>query len=181
MTPLGLQSKGVIFTNMFITRPSSRSPISNLFAEVGVGYWHSVELAAGAPWYLVKFRQVQRDDAGEFELNRTMLLTSLEAVEHIAGEGSVGTLRLDSVHVVTPSHLNGSNSWKMELLQAVWMAQEPNAPGQLAEIYEIHGGAKYVYSMMETSIDDLERKTVRFKAPRQPVQDGLQVKASLEP
>ncbi len=150
---------------MFITHASNRSHISSLFADPSHGHWRSVELGLHSPWFLVSFRQNDSDADGEYEVNRTVLLTCIDTVAQFVQESHRGTINLDSVQVATPGRLNGSGHWKIEHLIAVWLSNEPDAPGQFAEIFETAGGAMYSNSMIDTSIDELKPETLVFRAP----------------
>ena len=74
----------------------------------------------------------------------TVMFSRIEEVERMIAAHARGQLEIDAILVVTPGHLNGTRSWKMEPLQAVWMAEEPSTPGEyVAEIYETGNGVKY--------------------------------------
>lgn len=165
MRAIQLQCILFILIIMFVTHTSAKSPIPSLFGDSSYGHWHSVELALHSPWFLASFRQRDSDADGEYELNRTVLLTSLDSVAHLVQEGNRGVISFDSLQIVTPGRLNGSNDWKMEHLLAVWLAHEPNAPGQFAEVFETEGGARYSNSMNGTSIDELKPETLVLRAP----------------
>ena len=151
---------------MFITSSAFRSPLSDLLRDPTEQYWVAAELALQHPWFLVTFRQTQSiDDGNAFEANRTMLLSNVRDVESLAQQETGGPLHFECAHVITPGHLNGTDGWKMEPLNAVWMAEEPSVAGQLAEIYETRAGVKYVRSMLETPIEELRNAIVRFRLP----------------
>lgn len=63
---------------------------------------------------------------------------------------------------MTPGHVNGSGSWKMEPLGALWLAQEPSASSiKGIEIYETAEGAKY--SRYGTPVHELTRPALLFR------------------
>ncbi len=150
---------------MFITHATSKSAISGLFGESSFERWHDVELALDVPWFLVSFRHVEIDDDGVFEVGRTLLFTSLEAVENLVRRSNDGVIKFDSVQVITPGHVNGSSDWKMDPLRVVWSAKEPNTEGQTADVFETIEGSRYAHSMLGTPIERLNLEGVRFKAP----------------
>lgn len=151
---------------MFITDTAFRSPVSDLFGDASVTYWHATELALHHSWFLVTVRQVESDDDA-FVVGRTMMLSRASDVEDLIQQNSAGLLRFESVQVITPAHVNGSEHWKMDPLLAVWVADEPSFPGQIAEVYETSEGVKYVISMLGTPIDQLRHQALRFRAPVQ--------------
>ncbi|MDH6186543.1 hypothetical protein [Polaromonas sp. CG_23.6] len=92
----------------------------------------------------------------------TMMFSRIEEVERMIAAQELGQLEIDSLLVVTPSHLNGTRSWKMEPLKAVWMAEEPSVPGvQVAEIYETEEGVKYHRYGMDS--EKLSNPMLRFR------------------
>ena len=149
---------------MFITNNAFRSPISSLLGNLDAQYWTAAELALCRPWFLVKFRYTQEtDDTDTFEMTRTMLLSNLTDVELWALQEQGGSMQLESVLLVSPGHLNGTDDWKMEPLSAIWTAEEPSTGGQIVDIYETRAGVKYVHSMLETQIEELRNETLRFR------------------
>lgn len=165
MTPIGLQSIVFIFINMFITNNAFRSPISDLLADPSETYWQATELALHHPWFLVTFRQLDLSDHEPFEIGRTVLLSNVGEMEQLINQDSGGRLVFDSIQVITPGHINGSDQWKMEPLHAAWSAQEPNVEGQTLEVYETIAGVRYVNSILGTSIDDLQMETLIARFP----------------
>ncbi|MDO8777963.1 MAG: hypothetical protein Q7K57_56455 [Burkholderiaceae bacterium] len=149
---------------MFITNDAFRSPISSLLGNPAEQYWAAAELALCRPWFLVTFRHTQaKDDADAFEMTRTMLLSNVKDIECWVQQEKGGSLQLESVLLVSPGPLNGTQSWKMEPLSAVWTAEEPSAAGQVVDIYETKAGVKYARSMLDTPIEDLHNETLRFR------------------
>lgn len=166
MCLIGLQSIGFIYANMFITNNACRLPVSDLLEGRAQTYWAAAELALNQSWFLVTFSQTESiDDGNALEVGRTMLISNIADVEGLTQMGAEGQPRLDSVLIVTPSHVNGTDSWKMEPLQAVWMAEEPSVSGQVVKIYETCAGVKYARSMLGTPIEGLRNMTLRFRFP----------------
>lgn len=156
-----------ILTNMFITNDAFRSPISNLLGDPSEQYWVAAELALRHPWFLVTLRHTEALDDEDAVITRTMLLSNVKDVERLAHPETDGPMQFESVFVITPGHLNGTEEWKMEPLNAVWVAEEPSATSQVVEIYETKGGVKYARSMLETPIEELLNETLRFRFPAQ--------------
>lgn len=154
-----------ISTNMFITNNAFKSPVSDLLADSSDTYWQATELALHHPWFLVAFRQLETCDDDYFEFGRTMLLSNVSEVEQLIQQDSGGRLLFDSIQVITPGHVNGTDQWKMEPLHAVWSAQDPSFKGQTMDVYETVAGVKYANSKLGTSIDELEIETLRIRFP----------------
>lgn len=149
---------------MFITNQAFKSPISQLLGNPDEQYWAAAELALCHPWFLVTFRHTQETDATDtLEITRTILLSNVTDVEHWAHQEQGGSMQLESVLLVSPGHLNGTDGWRMEPLSAVWTAEEPSTGGQMVDIYETRAGVKYVHSMLGTQIGELHNETLRFR------------------
>ena len=126
---------------MFNTKEDFRSPLSALMSVDGDTAWLAAELALEVPWFM---------------------FAHIQDVESLLAEHAKGRVKVVSVLVVTPGHLNGSGRWKMEPLQAVWMAQEPSVEGPpTGEMYETDEGVKY--TRYGTPSEKLKNPVLRFR------------------
>lgn len=151
---------------MFITNDAYKSPVSGLLGDPAVAYWAAAEVALYQSWFLVTISQAESIDVGNtFEIARTMLISNIADVEGLAQLRTDGYPRLDSVLIITPSHVNGTGTWKMESLQAVWTAEEPSVPGQVVRIFETSAGRTYAISMLGTPLEELRNKTLCLRFP----------------
>ena len=150
---------------MFITNQALKSPFSGLLGESSESHWLAVELALLLPWFLVSFQEFESNSDDAFSVERTMMIHSVEALEQLVQESDVVLVKFDSVHIVTPSHVNGTDQWKMDRLDCIRRADDPAAQGQNVDVFQTRGGARYACSMLGTSIEDLRIGTVRFQAP----------------
>ena len=150
---------------MFITNDAFRSPVSALLHDSTESYWLCTELALQQTWFIVTLRQFETTDEDAAEVERTLLLSSLGQVEQVMRQNAGGLLACDSVHVITPRHVNGSEQWRMDLLSAAWVAHEPSAKGQTANIYETAAGEKYAHSHLGTPIHELQLERLLFRLP----------------
>lgn len=149
---------------MFITNTAFKSTLSGLLSGPGEAHWRAVELALNKPWYLVTMREIDAmHEDEEFVILRTVLASNVADVEHLAQKKSDGLPRFDSVQIITPDRINGTGTWKMEPLSAVWVAEEPAAPGSVVEICETQTGLKYVTSFCAASLNELENHTLRYR------------------
>ena len=155
---------------MFISRITYKSPVSDLCASNSETYWRAVELSLFTPWFMVSFRQSESEEGDGFEIGRTLLLADALSLEQFIQQDLGPQIKIDSVQIVTPAHMNGSDHWKMDKLRAVWSAQEPDVEGQTTNLYETSEGVWYANSMLGTSIDNLKAKTIRFSSPTCAVQ-----------
>jgi hypothetical protein len=147
---------------MFNTKEDFKSPLSALMAVDGYTSWRAAELALDVPWFMVVFLQpVPTGHDEPLIRSRTMMFAHIEDVENLIGMHAKGQVEIVSVLVVTPRHINGSQSWKMEPLKAVWMAEERSVPGHTAEIYETDEGVEY--SRYFTPREKLGNRILRFR------------------
>jgi len=152
---------------MFVTYEEYKAPFPSFFGKE-LTYWKAAELALQRLWFLVSISQPDSiDDSESFPASRTLLISSIADVEQFAEPQACSQIHLDAVYIVTPGHVNGSHRWKMDALRAVWRAEEPSAPGQLADIYETAGGKTYVDSTLGTSAMHLRKKVLHRTFPLQ--------------
>ena len=150
---------------MFVTYEEHKAPFFDLFGD-GLTHWKATELALQQSWFLVSISQSDSiDNSDSFRVSRTILLSNIADVEGLAQMEMTKQLQLDSVFIVTPGHVNGTNRWKMEYLRAVWRAEEPSAPDQLVEIYETAEGVTYAHSMLDTPVKRLRKKVLHRTFP----------------
>jgi hypothetical protein len=150
---------------MFISHIAYRSPVSDFFAGKAETYWRAVELSLFTPWFMVSFRQSESDVDDGFEVGRTLLLSDVLSADQFFAQDHGPRIKIDSVQIVTPGHMNGSDHWKMDTLRAAWSAQEPGEEGQTADLYETCDGKWYAHSMLGTPIKDLKSRSIRFVYP----------------
>ncbi|WP_341905232.1 hypothetical protein [Polaromonas sp. YR568] len=151
---------------MFITREAHRSPLSSLFLDDGETGWLSTELALQKIWFLVEVEESDCAIDFEFSRNRTVLVFDFRGVEQLILSKENSTIQLKSVYMFTPGHVNGSNSWNMDQLRAVWHGREPVGQDAVPmDIFETVSGKKYPASFSALSIEDLVTGALKFEMP----------------
>lgn len=149
---------------MFITRDAYQSPVAALFLGNGEAGWSATELALQQTWFLVHLEESDPVNDPDFYCNRTVLLFDFQSVEQFILLGQDSNVRLKSVHIVTPGHVNGSDSWKMDQLRAVWQGREPVDEYEIPmDIFETVCGKKYPASFSVLSNDELAAETLKFE------------------
>jgi len=136
---------------MFCSQVADHASFSRLAEDKGRTYWTSAQLALNVPWFLLSFCHDAREkdmrahqDEPPMMVVTTELLSLTEDVQRRIAEHERGVIEIEALMLMTPGHVNGSSSWKMEPFGALWLAQEPSAPGGRGiEIYETAEGAKY--------------------------------------
>lgn len=147
---------------MFITHEADRSAVHSLFGGPGDAYWRAAEIASNRPWYLVTLSQRDKveEEAADleqpFEITRTLLIAEIRDLVSLLTAKIDGLSTLQSVHAVTPAHVDGSESWQMVPLRAVWQAEETidgEKTGLRVEVLETAGGELYPTFPMERPVD----------------------------
>lgn len=153
---------------MFITNNANRSAFSNLCGESEQTYWRAAELGLHIPWFIVTVihHPVGDDDSCGMSYSRTIFLCSIDDVIELAKAASP-SCDVESVLVVTPSHINRSDDWQMESLRTVWTAVEPAADGVVVEIFETNSGALHYQSHFETPFQNFRDRTIKFQFTRE--------------
>lgn len=151
---------------MFITREAYRSPVSALFLSGGDVVWTATELGLQQIWFLAHLEEVDTEDGDGYASNRTMLLSDFQSIEHFLQSSHDGKVRLKSVHILTPGHVNGSDGWQMDRLRAVWQGREMLDEHPIpTDIFETVSGKKYPASFCGLSVEELAGDTLKFRFP----------------
>lgn len=111
----------------------------------------------------MNFEQVDKGRKDGFTFERTMLFTDFQNVEQLIDTGPEEGIRLMSVHILTPSNANGTNSWKMDRLGAVWIGKEPASEYLSINIFETISGDRYTDSFGKVTAEEMEIKSLKFK------------------
>lgn len=154
---------------MFITRGEFKSPVSGYLLEEGDGEWSATELPQQQTWFLVHFGKIDADREPELLWSNTILIFDFLSVEHFIQTSLDGNMRLISAHIVTPAHVNGSGTWKMDQLRAVWQGEvsvvERKTP---TNILETVSGEKYCYSSEGWYKKEMFTEALKFEFANQP-------------
>ena len=149
---------------MFITNDAFRDPFSNMFYGDGDTCWKAVELILHQSWFLVSFAQEGTGSEKGIEFGRNMLMSNFQQVEQLLELKSQDGLRVNSVNIITPSHVNGTDGWRMDKVSAVWLGKTPSMESQLIEVFETSSGQKFSISSLGVPASQmtLERLKVQF-------------------
>ncbi|MBT0571289.1 hypothetical protein KIK84_13220 [Curvibacter sp. CHRR-16] len=148
---------------MFLTRAPFRSPISALFCEPDETVWTATELALQQTWFLAYFEQSETMEDEEFACGRTILFAEFSGVEQLIGLGPESGIRLKSVHILTPGHVNGTDNWKMDQIGAVWSGREPDTEHSPMDVFETTTGELYSASFVGHNADEFQLDAMKFK------------------
>lgn len=120
-----------------------------------ITYWSAVELAVSVPWFMVQLRK----NSTLMETSE-MLLSGVDDLLKLMETQASDECEVTSVSLVSPAHMNGGSGWKLEPLAALWEAEEPDAEGQTADVYELASGICYARSALGTPLDSLRKVQV---------------------
>lgn len=139
--------------------------MSGLLGEAGCTYWPTVELGLQQMWFLMSVSEAQQSDGGTFDITRTMLFSGFHYVEQFLKAYESKEIRLKSIQIVTPGHINGTNSWAMEVLAKIWHAQEPDEPTHNALVFETKSGRCFTDSKVGTPVEAFSVDSLKYAAP----------------
>lgn len=132
------------WVSMLLTLDKFRSPISSLFFKDGANCWLSGEFSLQQAWFLVQLREFEGLDSLKYSCERTVLLFDFRSIEDLLEKGEQSTVRVKAVHIVTPSHMNGTDSWQMERVSKVISGHQTIAGEEFpVEVLETAEGGKY--------------------------------------
>lgn len=129
---------------MFITYDAFKSPAAAMFLGVGANGWSSCELALQQAWFLVQLQEFDSVDDLDHASEKTVMLFDFQNVEELLARGKKSRVRVGSVHIVTPGHINRAKGWQMHLLKAVWSGRELIGDDEVpVDVLETIDGKKY--------------------------------------
>lgn len=140
---------------MFLTHSANTHPMSKWIQSSETSYWSAVELAVSVPWFMVQLRK-----NSTLQETSDMLLSGVDDLLRLMETQASDECEVTSVSLVSPAHMNGGPGWKLEPLAALWEAQEPDAEGQTADVYELASGICYARSALGTPLDSLRKVQV---------------------
>lgn len=140
---------------MFLTHSANTHPMSKWIQSSEITYWSAVELAVSVPWFMVQLRK-----NSTLKETSDMLLSGVDDLLRLMETQVSDECEVTSVSLVSPAHMNGGTGWKLEPLAALWEAEEPDAEGQTADVYELTSGTCYARSALGTPLDSLRKVQV---------------------
>lgn len=151
---------------MFFTYTDWKSKIHDFLCPPNQQYWLSVELALKTPWFLMTVNQTEVVEGREVVVHkRNIMVGNVADLERLAQQDGNRLLKFESAMIMIPDWINGTGTWTMEPLAAVWVADEPEAPGEIVEICETQSGEKFVTTFGACPMDKLTNQTLRYRFP----------------
>ena len=143
---------------MFITKDSAEETFPPGLAGPGVHAWWNVFLPLTVPWYFVSYSA--RESDGEFSHQ----IVFLSEVSHLVDLSKIPDVKITSVELVSPGHMNGTEKWRMDSLAEIWSALDHNKSiSSESYIFVIEDGRQYVYSVSNETVNELEHQECLLK------------------
>lgn len=126
---------------MFVTAHSNRihSPVMPKDEYL----WSMVELELLIPILVISLHEVE-GEAGS-ELTRTFFVQPHQLQQIASSPG----IEIDRIDLFSPAHVNGSDGWKLEAVEAIWRCREPEHEGHTAWLFRV-AGQEYCDSCLNT-------------------------------
>lgn len=120
-------------------------------------FWDFVGIPFQAPWLYVTYTTVCKDDVA---MSATLCLSTIEQVVEMSRWQNI---KVNFVDLVSPGHWNGTDRWKMEPLQEVWIHPCIDDPELYEYEYKLLDGSSYMGSAQLRPDEKLLRKTMIFQ------------------
>ncbi|MGA3825636.1 hypothetical protein [Pseudomonas chlororaphis] len=138
---------------MFLTYQHAKIDQFGLFGDDPTA-WSYVEHNIHRPWFYVAATGEQGD---EFAPNPMLMLTNDQLLRSLMEDQENG-VRMESVLLVTPDHVNQSGRWMMEPLESIVRSE---AAEGIAYTYTVEGDKTYVCGDADVaSLEGARRKTL---------------------
>ncbi len=124
---------------MFLTPLQAEIENFGLFGETPC--WRFVEHSIHRPWFYVATEEVNESDKDGFTRRPMLMLTDEDLLESLLAEQGE-QLRVGTILLVTPNHMNQAGRWLMEPLET--LERYETARG-LTFTYEVQSGIRYVW------------------------------------
>lgn len=137
---------------MFLTYQHAKIHNLGLFGEEPTA-WTYVEHNIHRPWFYVAMTEA----ADGFDLHPMLMLSNERFLQSLMSDQKQG-MRMESVLLVTPDHVNHSGRWMMEPLESVERFESPDG---VAYAYLVQGEKTYIYGELEVvSLQSAQRETL---------------------
>ena len=143
---------------MFETIDAAEMNIPLGLMEKGQHLWQFVTLRLHVPWFYILY---QTEYEGENSSSDFVFVTKEEQILEML---KIERCKIIDIYLVSPSHLNENNCWKMEKLKEIWTAtlskQNQNEEGK---IYVLQDGREYTYSLTTLNNEGFTKNELLIK------------------
>ena len=108
------------------------------------------------PWFYITYTIKYEDDS---ELRHILLVSQVNDLKQFKNDKDT---HIDSVYLVSPSHLNKSPHWQMEPIQKILVGLEPECD-QYRYIFILQNGNRYFDSGLCNKESELRSLTTLFE------------------
>lgn len=137
---------------MFLTYQHAKVDQFGLFGDDPTA-WSYVEHNIHRPWFYV----ATADHSDDFAVHPMLMLSNDQLLRSLMEDQEDG-LRMESVLLVTPDHVNQSGRWMMEPLESI--VRFESAEG-VAYAYQVLGDRTYIYGDAEVAnLEGTRRETL---------------------
>lgn len=119
---------------MFLTHQGARELSSGLFGDLVA--WRYIEHSIHRPWLYVA--TVEKND--DFDIRPMLMVSDVQLLQALLADQEKG-LKVESVLLVTPHHMNQSGRWMMEPLDSI---EKHETSSGVAYVYAVEGGRSYI-------------------------------------
>lgn len=137
---------------MFETHDQAEIPIRPEFRDSGERLWSYVRTRLHVPWLHVVYGVTHEEDGETYTLRETVFLSEPELLEPLR---QTPRLRIVSADLMTPGHVNGTGRWQLEPLCEVWQGTVPKMEGEVAHVYVLKDGRRYVEQAFDATEEEL--------------------------
>lgn len=138
---------------MFLTYQHAKIDRLGLFGGEPTA-WSYVEHNIHRPWFYVA--TVTPGD--DFALHPMLMMSNEQLLQSLLEDQEQG-LRVESVLLVTPDHLNHSGGWLMEPLESIVRYESPEG---MAYVYQVLGEKSYLYGDADVAVREGSRGKTLF-------------------
>jgi len=137
---------------MFGTHDFAEIPIQPEFRQSGERLWSYVVTRLHQPWIHVVYSQTYVNDGDIYTLREMAFLSEPEQLDLLR---FTPRLKIIAVDLMTPGYMNGSGRWQLETISEVWRGEVPKIKGEVAYIYVLKDGRRYVEQAFNVTEDEL--------------------------
>lgn len=156
MNTKALQSIEFIKNTMFLANEAYRSPVAPLFYGPEYSGWDALDLSLHTEWFLASFNQIEGRGKHKTAIRRTMLFSNFSGLEPLVTNAPNSNLTLESIHLVTPGHLNRTKTWALEQVRTIWEAKCPDDLDQAYHVFETMDGHRYAFPQVAVALDAVQ-------------------------
>ncbi len=125
---------------MFLTYQHAKIDQFSLFGEEPTA-WSYVEHNIHRPWFYV----ATQEQDGDFVQHPMLMLSNDQLLQSLVSDQETG-LRVESVQLITPDHVNHAGRWMMEPLESILRFKSEEG---IAYVYRVLGDRTYIYGDAE--------------------------------